>query len=75
MNMNENNNLSNQDPNRKKRNRINIIICIVAAVFAMSMIMFLNAEIQRNTQKEITYTKFIDMMKEGKVKKLLLRAI
>ena len=74
MNMNENNNLSNQDPNRKKRNRINIIICIVAAVFAMSMIMFLNAEIQRNTQKEITYTKFIDMMKEGKVKKVTFKS-
>lgn len=74
MNMNENNNLSNQDPNRKKRNRVNIIICIVAAVFAMSMIMFLNAEIQRNTQKEITYTKFIDMMKEGKVKKVTFKS-
>lgn len=74
MNMNENNNLSNQDPNRKKRNRINIIICIVAAVFAMSMIMFLNAEIQRNTQKEITYTKFIDMMKDGKVKKVTFKS-
>ena len=74
MNMNENNNLSNQDPNRKKRNRINIIICIVAAVFAMSMIMFLNAEIQRNTQKEITYTKFIDIMKEGKVKKVTFKS-
>ena len=74
MNMNENNNLSNQDPNRKKRNRINIIICSVAAVFAMSMIMFLNAEIQRNTQKEITYTKFIDMMKEGKVKKVTFKS-
>ncbi|MDY2922241.1 MAG: ATP-dependent zinc metalloprotease FtsH [Eubacterium sp.] len=72
--MNENNNLSNQDPNRKKRNRINIIICIVAAVFAMSMIMFLNAEIQRNTQKEITYTKFIDMMKDGKVKKVTFKS-
>ena len=40
----------------------------------MSMIMFLNAEIQRNTQKEITYTKFIDMMKEGKVKKVTFKS-
>ena len=36
--------------------------------------MFLNAEIQRNTQKEITYTKFIDMMKEGKVKKVTFKS-
>lgn len=65
------------DDNNKKRQsgdpkktRTNIIICIVAAFFAFGLIVFLNAELQKNTKKEITYTKFIEMLKEGQVKKV-----
>lgn len=56
--------------NNPKKNRTNVIICIAAAFFAFGLILFLNSEIQKNTQKEITYTKFIDMLKEGKVEKV-----
>ncbi len=65
----ENNN-NNKRPGNPKKNRTNIIICVVAAFFAFGLILFLNSEIQKNTEKEITYTKFIDMLKEGKVQKV-----
>ena len=67
-------NKMNQDPNQKKRNRMNIIVCIAAAVFAVCMIMFLNFEIQRNTEKEITYTKFIEMLKKDEVQKVTFKS-
>ncbi len=57
-------------PGDPKKTRSNIIICIVAALFAFGVIVFLNAEIQKNTKKEISYTKFIDMLKEGQVEKV-----
>lgn len=57
-------------PGDPKKTKTNIIICVIAAFFAFGLIVFLNAEIQRNTHKEITYTKFINMLKEGKVEKV-----
>ena len=57
-------------PGDPKKTKTNIIICVIAAFFAFGLIVFLNAEIQRNTHKEITYTKFINMLKEGKVDKV-----
>lgn len=65
----ENNN-NGRMPGDPKKNKTNIIICIAAAFFAFGLILFLNSEIQKNTQKEITYTKFIDMLKDGKVEKV-----
>ncbi|MCH5252054.1 MAG: ATP-dependent zinc metalloprotease FtsH [Lachnospiraceae bacterium] len=70
----DSNNNNKQDNNRKKRNRMNIIICVAAAVFAMCLILFLNSEIQRNTEKEITYTKFVEMLKKDQVKKVIFKA-
>ena len=69
-----NNNRNNNDPNKKKRNRTNLLICIMAAVFAIGLIFFLNAEIQRNTEKEITYTKFIEMLKKDQVQKVTFQS-
>ena len=73
MDYNQNNNRPN-DPNRKKKNRMNIIICVVAAILALCMIMFVNSEIQRSTNKEITYTKFIQMLKDKEVKKVTFKS-
>lgn len=64
------NNGNNRRPGNPKKNKTNIIICIAAAFFAFGLILFLNSEIQRNTKKEISYTKFIEMLKEGKVEKV-----
>lgn len=68
------NNRNSNDPNKKKRNRTNLLICIMAAVFAIGLIFFLNSEIQRNTEKEITYTKFIEMLKKDQVKKVTFKS-
>ena len=51
-----NNERNNQDPNKRKKNKTNLLICLMAALFAIGLIFFLNSEIQRNTEKEITYT-------------------
>ena len=72
--MDINENRPDNEQNRKRRNRTNLIICIAAAMFAMFMIMFLHSEIQRNTEKEITYTKFIQMLKDDKVKKVTFKS-
>lgn len=61
-------NRNNEDKNKKKKNRTNLLICIMTAIFAIGLIVFLNSEIQRNTEKEISYTKFIEMLKQDKVK-------
>lgn len=45
----------------------------MAALFAIGLI-FLNSEIQRNTEKEITYTKFIEMLKKDQVKKVTFQS-
>lgn len=68
------NNRNSNDPNKKKKNRTNLLICIMAAVFAIGLIFFLNSEIERNTEKEITYTKFIEMLKKDQVKKVTFKS-
>lgn len=64
------NNGNRKTPGGPKKNKGNIIICIVAAFFAFGLILFLNSEIQKNTKKEISYTKFIEMLKENQVEKV-----
>lgn len=72
MDYNQNNKPDNN--NKKKKNRVNIIICVAAALFAICLILFLNSEIQRNTQKEISYTKFVEMLKKDQVKKVTFKS-
>ncbi|MCR5798162.1 MAG: ATP-dependent zinc metalloprotease FtsH [Eubacterium sp.] len=57
----------NKQDNNKKNNKVNIIICVVAALLALLVIVFLNSELQKRTNKEISYSQFIEMLKEGKV--------
>lgn len=72
MDYNQNNRPDNN--NKKKKNRMNIIICVAAAMFAVCLILFLNSEIQSNTQKEISYTKFVEMLKKDQVKKVTFKS-
>ena len=62
--------LPEQDPNRKKRNRINLLIAAFAALFSLGLIFFATSAIQSSTNREISYTKFINMLKKGEVKKV-----
>ncbi|WP_084554754.1 ATP-dependent zinc metalloprotease FtsH [Eubacterium xylanophilum] len=57
----------NKQDNNKKNNKVNIIICVAAALLALLVIVFLNSELQKRTNKEISYSQFIEMLKEGKV--------
>ena len=54
-------------PGGPKKNKANIIICVLAALFALTIILFLNSQIEKNTRKEISYTKFVQMLKAGEV--------
>ena len=54
-------------PGGPKKNKTNIIICVLAALFALTIILFLNSQIEKNTRKEISYTKFVQMLKAGEV--------
>ena len=62
--------LPEQDPNRKKRNRINLLIAAFAALFSLGLIFFATSAIQSSTNREISYTKFINMLKKGEVQKV-----
>ncbi len=74
MDFNDNKRQNNNDPNRNKKFRTNIIICILAAMFAMGLILFLNSALQSNTRKEISYSKFIEMLKKDEVKKVTFKS-
>ena len=71
---NESNNNRRSEEERKKRMKINILISVSALIFAFFMIMFLNAEIKKSTEKEISYTKFIEMLKEDQVGKVTFKS-
>jgi len=69
-----NENRHENESERQRRKRTNIIICFVATLFALMLILFLNSEIQRNTEKEITYTKFIEMLEKNQIEKVTFKA-
>lgn len=74
MDLNDNKRPNSNDPNRNKKFRTNIIICITAALFAMGLFLFLNSVLRSNTQKEISYSKFIEMLKKDEVKKVTFKS-
>ena len=69
-----NENRPENEKERQRRKRTNIIICLAASLFALMLILFLNSEIQRNTEKEITYTKFIEMLEKNQIEKVTFKA-
>lgn len=66
--------LPEQDPNRKKRNRLNLLIAAFAALFALSLIVFATTAVRSSTNREISYTKFIEMLKKGEVGKVTFQS-
>ncbi len=71
---NDSNNKRRNEEERKKRFKINLLISLAALFFALFLIMFLNSEIKRTTEEEITYTKFIEMLKDGEVGKVTFKS-
>ncbi|MBR6229994.1 MAG: ATP-dependent metallopeptidase FtsH/Yme1/Tma family protein, partial [Eubacterium sp.] len=75
--MEQNNNQNNDrrsEEERKRRLKINILISIAALFFALFLILFLNSEIRKNTEQEITYTKFIEMLKDDEISKVTFKS-
>lgn len=66
----ENNN-NRQDP-KKSQNRRSIIICLVAALGMFLVFSFMNSQVEKASNKEITYDQFIKMLEDGQVKEVVL---
>ena len=66
----ENNN-NRQDP-KKSQNRKSIIICLVAALGMFLIFSFMNSQVEKASNKEITYDQFIKMLEDGQVKEVIL---
>ena len=66
----ENNN-NRQDP-KKSQNRRSIIICLVAALGMFLIFSFMNSQVEKASNKEITYDQFIKMLEDGQVKEVIL---
>lgn len=64
-------------PNNKKpssASRNGIIICLIAAAILYMMYSYMKDLVKDSTNKEISYTEFIDMVDEGKVESILVKS-
>lgn len=68
--MENNNKNKDNGTGRKKRNTFIACLCVAALVFIIFSLM--NRQIERATNKEITYDKFIDMLENGEVKEVYI---
>lgn len=68
----ENNN-NRQDP-KKSQNKRSIIICLIAALGVFLIFSFMNSQVEKASNKEITYDEFIKMLEDGIVKEVVLSA-
>lgn len=66
----ENNN-NRQDP-KKSQNRKSIIICLLAALGMFLIFSFMNSQVEKASNKEITYDQFIKMLEDGQVREVIL---
>ena len=66
----ENNN-NRQDP-KKSQNKRSIIICLIAALGLFLVFSFMNSQVEKASNKEITYDEFIKMLEDGIVKEVVL---
>ena len=65
----ENNN--NQDP-KKNQNRKSVVICLVVALVIFLMFSFMNSQVEKASNKEITYDQFLNMLDNGQVSKVVI---
>ena len=66
----ENNN-NRQNP-KKSQNKRSIIICLIAALGVFLVFSFMNSQVEKASNKEITYDEFIKMLEDGIVKEVVL---
>ena len=68
-NSNGNNNTNNQ---QKNQNRRSIIICLLVALGLFFIFSFMNKQIERATNQEITYDQFLKMLDDGEIDSVVL---
>lgn len=61
----------NEDPN-KKENRRSIIICLIIALGVFLVFSLMNKQVEKASNKEITYDQFIQMLDDNEVKSVVL---
>lgn len=67
----ENNNNNKPDPN-KSQNRRSIIICLIVALGTFLIFSFMNKQIEKASNKEISYDEFIRMLDNNQVKSVVI---
>ena len=65
-------NRNNKDNNNKSPNRKLLLIFLASAVLLFCFYSYLSSLVQKNTNKEITYTQFNEMVADGQVKKVTI---
>ncbi len=66
-NNNNNNNNGNNNNKKKNENTTFIIICVIATLFTIMLITFLNNKIQEGSRVEITYSEFLQMIEDDQI--------
>ncbi len=70
-NRNTNGNNSPNDQQRKQNQR-SIVICLLVALGMFLIFSFMNRQVEKATNKEITYDQFLDMLEDGQVEGVTL---
>ncbi len=65
----ENNN--RQDPNRSQ-NRRSMWICLVAALGVFMFFSFMNSQVEKASNKEITYDEFLQMLEQDRIEEVII---
>lgn len=60
--------------NNKKTNRNGLIIALIAAVSIFTMFSYLSRQFNESTHVQVTYNKFLNMLKEDEIKSVVLKA-
>ncbi len=71
---NNNNNNKNNNDDKKKQNRRSVIICLMVAFGVFIVFSLMNQQVRKATNKEITYDKFIKMLKQDKVESVIIKS-
>ena len=62
---------NNQDP-KKNQNRRSIVVCLIVALVIFLMFSFMNSQVEKASNKEITYDQFLNMLDNGQVSKVVI---
>ena len=70
----DNNNKNNKNNNNNKINKNGLIFALIAAISLFTMFSYFTKQIEENTNKEITYDKFLTMLEDDEIKTVTFKA-